>query len=129
MHKRLTHSRRDIPSVTEVLDSLRATASPARTDLPRPVVVDLIRRELSKIRATGKIPDSKTIVDLVRASIDKARADRIQPVVNGTGIVIHTNFGRAPLAPAAVQSLNEIARGYSNLEFDLVAGERGTRGN
>src|ERR1051325_8111210 len=96
MHKRLTHSRRDIPSVTEVLDSLRATASPARTDLPRPVVVDLIRRELSKIRATEKIPDLKTIVDLVRASIDKARADRIQPVVNGTGIVIHTNFGRAP---------------------------------
>ena len=129
MHKRLTHSRRDIPSVTEVLDSLGATASPARSDLPRPVVVDLIRRELSKIRATRKIPDSKTIVDLVRASIDEARADRIQPVVNGTGIVIHTNFGRAPLAPAAVQSLNEIARGYSNLEFDLVAGERGTRGN
>ncbi|PYL07694.1 MAG: L-seryl-tRNA(Sec) selenium transferase [Verrucomicrobia bacterium] len=50
-------------------------------------------------------------------------------MINGTGIVIHTNFGRAPLAPAAVQALNEIARGYSNLEFDLVIGERGTRGN
>jgi len=123
MHKRVTRSRRDIPSVTELLDSL------GKIDLPRPVVVDLVRRELSKIRATGKIPDAKTIVDLVRTSVDKSRANRIQPVINGTGIVIHTNFGRAPLAPAAVQSLKETARGYSNLEFDLASGERGTRGN
>jgi L-seryl-tRNA(Ser) seleniumtransferase len=129
MHKPVTRSRRDIPSVNDLLDSLGKTASPARTDLPRPVIVDLVRGELSKIRAADKIPDSKTIVDLVRASIDRYRAGRIQPVINATGIVIHTNFGRAPLAPAAVQALNEVARGYSNLEFDLASGERGTRGN
>jgi L-seryl-tRNA(Ser) seleniumtransferase len=123
MHKLVARSRRDIPSVTEVLESL------GKLDLPRPLIVDLVRRELSKLRAAGKIPDPTTIVDLVRAAIDRARAGRIQPVINGTGIVIHTNFGRAPLAPAAVLGLNDIARGYSNLEFDLATGERGTRGN
>ena len=123
MHKAITRSRRDIPSVTEILESL------GKIDLPRPVVVDLVRRELSKIRVAAKIPEPATIVDLVRASIDKARSGRIQSVINGTGIVIHTNFGRAPLAPAAVQALNDVARGYSNLEFDLASGERGTRGN
>ena len=123
MHKPVTRSRRDIPSVNDIVESL------GKIDLPRTVIVDLVRRELSNIRATGKIPDSKTIVDLVRASVNKARADRIQPVINGTGIVIHTNFGRAPLAPAAAQALNDIARGYSNLEFDLSRGERGTRAN
>ena len=123
MHKRITRSRRDIPSVTEVLDSL------GKVDLPRPLIVDLVRHELARIRTAGKVPGSKTIVDLVRASLEQCRASRIQPVINGTGIAIHTNFGRAPLAPSAVEALSEIARGYSNLEYDLTIGERGTRGN
>ena len=55
-------------------------------------------------------------------------ASRLQPVVNGTGIVIHTNFGRAPLAPEAIRALNEIGPAYSNLEYDLATGERGRRG-
>src|SRR5207302_410252 len=48
--------------------------------------------------------------------------------INGTGIVIHTNVGRAPLAPEAVQALKEVGSAYSNLEYDLVTGERGRRG-
>ena len=129
MHKRLTRSRRDIPSVAQILDSLGEKASPARTDLPRPLIVDLVRRELAEIRAAGKVPGSKAIIDLVRASLEHCRGSRLQPVINGTGIVIHTNFGRAPLSPSAVDALGEIARGYSNLEYDLTIGERGTRGN
>ncbi len=122
MHKRVTASRRAIPSVTKVLDSL------GKIDLPRPLIVDLVRRELSKIRASGKIPEFRSIVDLVRISLEQLRASRLQPVINGTGIVIHTNIGRVPLASAGVRALGEIGAAYSNLEYDLVTGGRGQRG-
>ena len=122
MHKQVTASRRAIPSVTKVLDSL------GKIDLPRPLIVDLVRRELSKIRASGKIPEFPSIVDLVRISLEQLRASRLQPVINGTGIVIHTNIGRVPLASAAVRALGEIGSAYSNLEYDLVTGGRGQRG-
>jgi L-seryl-tRNA(Ser) seleniumtransferase len=118
----MTVSRRAIPSVTKVLDSL------GKVDLPRPVVVTIVRQELSRIRAQGEIPEFRSIVDLVRGSLEHLRASRLQPVINGTGIVIHTNVGRAPLAPEAVQALKEVGSTYSNLEYDLVTGERGRRG-
>jgi L-seryl-tRNA(Ser) seleniumtransferase len=122
MHDKLkARSRREIPAVNKVLDAL------GDCDLPRPLLVDRVRRELSKIRAKAKTPDFKSIVDLVRGSIELLRASRLQPVINGTGIVIHTNFGRAPLAPAAIRALSEIGPAYSNLEYDLVTGERGRR--
>ena len=122
MHKQVTVSRCAIPSVTKVLDSL------GKIDLPRPVVVTIVRQELSRIRAKGEIPEFRSIVDLVRGSLEQLRASRLQPVINGTGIVIHTNVGRAPLAPEAVQALKEVGSAYSNLEYDLVTGERGRRG-
>jgi L-seryl-tRNA(Ser) seleniumtransferase len=122
MHKRVTLSRRAIPSVTKVLDSL------GKVDLPRPVVVTIVRQDLSRIRAQGEIPEFGSIVDLVRGSLEQLRASRLQPVINGTGIVVHTNVGRAPLAPEAVQALKEVGSTYSNLEYDLVTGERGRRG-
>ncbi len=122
MHKAVTISRRAIPSVTKVLDSL------GKIDLPRPLIVDLVRQELSKIRASGKIPEFRSIVDLVRISLEQFRASRLQPVINGTGIVIHTNVGRVPLASTAVRALSEIGSAYSNLEYDLVTGGRGNRG-
>ena len=118
----MTVSRRAIPSVTKVLDSL------GKVDLPRPVVVTIVRQDLSRIRAQGEIPEFGSIVDLVRGSLEQLRASRLQPVINGTGIVIHTNVGRAPLAPEAVQALKEVGSTYSNLEYDLVTGERGRRG-
>ena len=123
MHNEVkSRSRRGIPAVNKVLDAL------GHYDLPRPVIVDFIRRELSQIRAEPKIPEHGAIVDLVRRSLANVRAGRLQPVVNGTGIVIHTNFGRAPLAPQAVGALNEIGSVYANLEYDLATGERGGRG-
>jgi len=121
MHKRIT-TRRDIPAVTRVLDAL------GEIDLPRALIVDLVRRELSKIRAGDEIPDFQSIVDLVRRSAEALHASRIQPVINGTGIVIHTNFGRAPLSPETIRGLSETGGGYANLEYDLVTGERGPRG-
>jgi L-seryl-tRNA(Ser) seleniumtransferase len=97
--------------------------------LPRPVVVDVVRRELSQIRAKREVPDFDSIVALVCHSLDELRASRLQPIINGTGIIIHTNFGRAPLASEAIRALNDIGSGYSNLEYDLETGERGRRGS
>ena len=117
-----SRTRREIPAVNKVLEAL------GHYDLPRPMIVDLIRRELSKIRAKADIPDLESIVDLLRRSLGELHASRLQPVINGTGIVIHTNFGRAPLAPEAIRALNEIGPAYSNLEYDVATGERGRRG-
>src|SRR6059058_4743970 len=115
--------RREIPAVSKVLDAL------GDYDLPRPLIVDVVRRELSKVREKAETPEFESIVDLVRGSIEGLRASRLQPVINGTGIVIHTNFGRAPLAPEAICALSKIGPAYSNLEFDLAKGERGGRGS
>ena len=122
MHDKVkSGSRRDIPAVSKVLDAL------GHYDLPRPLIVDVVRRELSKVRAKTETPKFESIVDLVRGSIEQLRASRLQPVINGTGIVIHTNFGRSPLAPEAIRALSEIGPAYSNLEYDVVTGERGCR--
>ena len=123
MHDQVkSRARREIPAVNKVLEAL------GHYDLPRPMIVDLVRRELSKIRAKADIPDLESIVDLLRRSLAELHASRLQPVINGTGIVIHTNFGRAPLAQEAIRALNEIGPAYSNLEYDLATGERGRRG-
>jgi len=122
MHDKLkTFSRRKIPAVHRVLDVV------GHYDLPRPLIIDVIRRELSRLRAHAQTPEFASIVDLVRGAIEQLRASRLQPIINGTGIVIHTNFGRAPLDPEAIRALREIGPAYSNLEYDLISGERGHR--
>jgi L-seryl-tRNA(Ser) seleniumtransferase len=124
MHDRIrSRARRQIPAVARILDAL------GHCDLPRPVIVDLIRRKLSEIRAERSVPEFESIMVLVRRSLDELRASKLQRIINGTGIVIHTNFGRAPLPRDAICALNEIGSGYSNLEYDLVVRERGRRGS
>jgi L-seryl-tRNA(Ser) seleniumtransferase len=114
--------RRQIPAVSKILDAL------GHSDLPRPFVVEFVRRRLSQIRASSALSEFEAIVAHVRRSLDEFRAGRLQSVINGTGIVIHTNFGRAPLPSEAIHALNEIGAVYSNLEYDLPKGERGGRG-
>jgi len=121
-------SRREIPAVNKVLDALGEYDLATASKLPRPLVVDLVRRGLSKIRSNSEIPEFESTVEQLHRSLEVFRASRLQPVINGTGIVIHTNFGRAPLTPEAVRALTEIGSGYSNLEYDLTTGDRGHRG-
>jgi L-seryl-tRNA(Ser) seleniumtransferase len=123
MHDRIKcDRRRQIPPVSKILEAL------GHSDLPRPVVVQIVRRKLSRIRKSSAFCEFESIVADLRRSLAELRASRLQSVINGTGIVIHTNFGRAPLPREAVDALNEIGTGYSNLEFDLAKGERGGRG-
>src|SRR5881409_319744 len=124
MHDRVkSRARRQIPAVNRILDAV------GHCDLPRPVIVDLVRRKLSEIRAARSVPKFESIMALVRRSLDELRASKLQPIIYGTGILIHTNFGRAPLASEAIRALKEIGSGYSNLEYDLATGERGRRGS
>src|SRR5262245_29019257 len=123
MHDRIKpRARRQSPAVNRILDVL------GHSDLPRPVIVNLVRRKLAEIRAERSVPEFESIIALVRRSLDELRASRLQLIINGTGVVIHTNFGRAPLPPHAIRTLAAIGSGYSNLEYDLAAGERGRRG-
>lgn len=123
MHDKVKgRARRAIPAVNKILDSL------GQTDLPRPLVVDLVRRELADLRKAREIPDSGVIIERIRAALEKLRASRIQPVINATGIVVHTNLGRAPLPQGAGEMLRQVASAYNNIELDLGTGERGGRG-
>jgi L-seryl-tRNA(Ser) seleniumtransferase len=114
--------RRQIPAVSKILDVL------GHSDLPRPFVVEIVRRKLSQIRARNLAAEFESVVADVRRSVDEFRASRLQAIINGTGILIHTNFGRAPLSSEAMHALHEIGAAYSNLEYDLTKGERGRRG-
>jgi L-seryl-tRNA(Ser) seleniumtransferase len=123
MHEHVkTSSRREVPAVSKVLDAL------GHSEFSRPVIVDLIRRELETIRTRPEIPKFESIIDSLRRALANLRATRLQSVINGTGIVIHTNLGRAPLSPEVVRALSEAGSTYSNLEYDLASGERGPRG-
>lgn len=115
--------RRQIPAVNKVLDALD------HVDLPRPVIVALVRRELAALRESDELVTFEDVFDHVMRALDRHLHSRLQPVVNGTGVVLHTNFGRAPLRGAARESVAQIAANYTNLEFDLVSGQRGARAN
>ncbi len=82
---------------------------------------------LDRARASQTEPGYDAIVASVVERLDELAAQALAPVINATGIIVHTNLGRAPLAPEALDAVAEIARGYSNLEYDLEAGERGSR--
>ncbi len=120
MHKGL-NSRRSIPSVNKILEALEGI------DLPRPVVVDAVRRKLAEIRKTRDEADSDALVQSLRHELEQHRRNRLQIVINATGIVLHTNFGRAPLHPDIAQEIAFAASTYGNVEFDLRDGKRGNR--
>ena len=112
---------RDLPSVDRLLRDA------GDVGLPRPVVVAVVRRAVAderRRRADGHVGDVRATV---RTALDDLRRGRLGPVVNGTGILIHTNLGRSPLAAAAVDAVVAAAAGYTNLEIDLTTGERGGR--
>jgi L-seryl-tRNA(Ser) seleniumtransferase len=96
-------------------------------ELPRPAVLAVVRRELAAVRSEGSAGDFDAVLARVRGALDSLRLSRIQPVINATGVLIHTNLGRAPLGLPVVETLSTIAGNYNNLEYDLTGGERGGR--
>jgi L-seryl-tRNA(Ser) seleniumtransferase len=117
-----TSRLRAIPSVDKILQSL------GETGLPAPVVVDAVRRHLQALRSQKTIPNAGAIVADIRSSLERLRASRVMPVINATGVLVHTNLGRAPLAADSIRALTEIGANYSTLEYSLRDGTRGSRG-
>jgi L-seryl-tRNA(Ser) seleniumtransferase len=114
-------SLRAIPAVERILQAL------GEVGLPRPAVVAVVRRELAALRSAETIPGFGEVVARVRGALEKLAVSRLQPVINGTGVLIHTNLGRAPLGAGVVEALAAIGANYNNLEYDLGTGERGGR--
>lgn len=116
---------RSLPGVDKAVAALSAVG------LPAPVLARLVRRHLDALRqsAAGRSEAFATgavLADIRRQAQQLARA-RIRPVINATGILIHTNLGRSPLAGPAADHLRAVAAGYCNVELDLADGRRGPR--
>ncbi len=118
----LQKSLREIPSVDRLLRDIGPNV------LPRPLIADLARDLTGEARQTGQAPVYAEMLRRLRQRVEVLSLSRLQPVVNATGIALHTNLGRAPLSSEAVHSLSEMAGSYCNLEFDLAEGARGRRG-
>jgi L-seryl-tRNA(Ser) seleniumtransferase len=113
---------RDLPSVDELLHDERLASEPHELALAATrTVLDEAREQ---IRAGI---DPEALVDRVVAELALARRPSLRRVLNATGVLVHTNLGRAPLAGAALARVAEVGAGYSNLEYDLALGERGSR--
>jgi L-seryl-tRNA(Ser) seleniumtransferase len=123
----MTDPRRSLPSVNTLLerDEIRELLDSA----PRTLVVDAVRRAVAAARGgTASAPDTgEEWANAVRAELARAQRPSLRPVINATGVVLHTNLGRAPLARAAIDAMVAVSSGYSNLEYDLDAGARGSR--
>jgi len=105
---------RSIPGVDTLLEAV------GDCPLPHALVAASIRDELKILRKAKEIPEPKKIIEQVRQRLKELELSRLQPVINGTGILIHTNLGRSPL-PLVAEG------GYTNLEIDLASGRRGKR--
>ena len=116
------HPLRDLPSVDRLLREVPAAG------LPRAIVADVVRRAIDaeRLRRQAGEPPAD-VAAAVRTTLADLATARLRPVINATGILIHTNLGRSPMAPSAVDAVATVAAGYTNLEIDLATGARGGR--
>jgi L-seryl-tRNA(Ser) seleniumtransferase len=124
-----------LPSVDELLQSPELTPLIAREG--QPALVDAVRTVLDQLRneiAAGNLATEAAVQiavaglpDAITRQLRSAMEFSLKPVINATGVILHTNLGRAPLAKAAIKRIAEVAGGYSNLEFDIAEGQRGKR--
>ena len=119
----MTDPRRDLPSI----DSLLAKIGPQLSEHPRALVVKAAREAVERARANGGKAPAEGWDAAVSAAVRRLAVPSLLPVINATGVVLHTNLGRAPLARAAIDAITRVAGGYAALEYDLGTGTRGSR--
>ncbi len=121
--------RRAIPAVDSLLRTPQAAGLIA--DYGRNLVLEGIRVVLAGLREGARdgspLPDVEAIFSLTKTQIEAWLSPSLIPVINATGVILHTNLGRAPLSQDALQAVARVSAGYSNLEYDLDRGERGSR--
>ncbi|HEX3153311.1 MAG TPA: L-seryl-tRNA(Sec) selenium transferase, partial [Candidatus Angelobacter sp.] len=121
-----------LPSVDELLKSADLSELLAREGPP--AVTESLRAVLASMReeiTSGVLQTQEAVMlavvhlhEAVARHLSSAMEFSLKPVINATGVILHTNLGRAPLADSAIKRIAEVAGGYSNLEFDIAAGER-----
>jgi L-seryl-tRNA(Ser) seleniumtransferase len=114
---------RELPSVDALLRSPEGAAMVAEHG--HEATVEALRAALADARERGTARDASKLVGDARARLN--RPPSLRRVLNATGVIVHTNLGRAPLAESAVRRVAQVAGGYSTLEYDLVSGRRGSR--
>ena len=124
-----------IPKVDDILNSIEI--NDIQRTIPRTIVVESVRAALSEVRE--KILTSnedqlrsyeiivEEIIEIAAGKAIKSNENHLKRLINATGVIIHTNLGRSPLCKKAVEAVNEISKNYSNLEYNLESGERGSR--
>ncbi|MFH1185260.1 MAG: L-seryl-tRNA(Sec) selenium transferase [Chloroflexota bacterium] len=121
----------NLPSVEKILQTEEAAA--LTESFGRPLTVRAIRETLDAVRGRLKAqreveaPPMDSILGTTASLLREWTHAGLRPVINATGVILHTNLGRAPLSRATINAMSEIARGYSNLELDLATGKRGAR--
>jgi L-seryl-tRNA(Ser) seleniumtransferase len=95
---------------------------------PRRIVLDAVRTTVEAARAAGGSQQTEEQwVETITSAVRESTRPSLRRVINATGVVLHTNLGRAPLADAAISAIAHVAEGFSNLEYDIETGERGSR--
>jgi L-seryl-tRNA(Ser) seleniumtransferase len=125
----MTADFRQLPGVDKVLsDELLVQLAGT---YPHELLVDLVREGLERERAAIAAGKPASTTEQIAAAVAAALEDLASPgprrVINASGVILHTNLGRAPLSPAALAAMESVSRGYANLEFDLESGGRGSR--
>jgi L-seryl-tRNA(Ser) seleniumtransferase len=122
-------SLRELPSIDLLLqlpDTRRLTENYGRD-----LTLDALRATLAlardAVRAGEAVPSHDALLESAQHALAEWTAPSLVPVINATGVILHTNLGRAPLSAAALRAMQQVAQGYSTLEFDLETGQRGAR--
>lgn len=120
---------RSLPSVDKLLKSAQVIEWLDR--FGRPLTLEAIRVSLDEARESYRngqtIPDQDTLLARTQELLETWVAPTLEPVINASGVILHTNLGRAPLSEAALQAMRDVSSGYSSLEYDLKRGKRGSR--
>jgi L-seryl-tRNA(Ser) seleniumtransferase len=128
--KSRTDKLRTLPQMARLLEAPEALGLASR--FSRAGLVAALRTVLDDVRdelraGGGLVASPESLIARAAAALETAHAPRLVRVINATGIILHTNLGRAPLAAEAIAAIAEAAAGYCNLEFDLASGARGSR--
>ncbi len=122
-------SLRDLPSIEQLLQ----ISNQLINEYGRPLTLDALRLTLDEARARFKaspdasLPSTDAILSQAESHLAASTASTLRPVINATGVILHTNLGRAPLSNATIAAMKEAAENYSTLEYDLEKGQRGSR--
>ncbi|MCX6835290.1 MAG: L-seryl-tRNA(Sec) selenium transferase [candidate division Zixibacteria bacterium] len=130
MAEKIIRTPRDFPAVEVLLQSEELAHD--LSAIPRPIASEIVKEVVAELKqqlsVTAKSTSHDSLIGAIRERVRDEAAARTTRVINATGIIIHTNLGRAPLSPQMFDEIKKTAIGYGNVEFDLTSGKRGGRG-